>query len=505
MNSVNYKIVYSKMLLYSWLAIITLGSCSKLVEVPAPTDSVTDANVFSDNSTAIAVMGGLFADFGISTSPYAGSSINISYLAALSGDELTLYSGVFPSRYLNYYRNDLHQNGLINFGAEHWQPLYKAIFKCNAVIEGLNSTQANSLNPAVKNQLMGEAKFLRAFNYFYLINLYGDVALALSTDPKINTALSRSTKEQVYQQIIADLLAAQSLLSDHYLDATLLSNTEERLRPTKWAAAALLARVYLYLGDYSQAEIFAKSVIINTNIYDLTSLNETFLKNSKEAIWQIQPTAPYFNTQDAILFVLRANGPENGGVVRSAYLSPQLLAAFENGDKRRLNGSWVNSVTVGANTYVYPFKYKAFAQNLNITTATGTAFMTEYQMMLRLGEQYLIRAEARAELGNLSGAIADLDMIRNRAGLPLVANTDPGIGKTALLDKILKERQTELFTELGQRWFDLKRTGKIDAVMSVVTLLKSQGLVTWRSYQQWFPLPFSEIQNAPNLRQNTGY
>jgi hypothetical protein len=504
MNSIKCYWRWSRLVLSVYLILLGVTGCSKLVEVPGPTDSVTDANAFSDDGTAIAVMNGLFADMGASGSPYSGGTNNISYLTALSADELTLYSGANNVSRSNYYYNDLKQNGLNNSGAEQWRPIYNMVFRCTAVLEGLNSDHANSLNPAVKNQLMGEARFLRAFSYFYLVNLYGDVALVFSTDPKVNTALSRSPKEQVYQQIISDLLAAQSLLSDHYLDATLLNNTEERVRPTKWAAAALLARVYLYVGDYSQAELSASSVIINTNRYDLTSLNETFLKNSKEAIWQIQPTASGFNTQDAVQFALRANGPENGPS-RNTYLGPQLLAAFEGGDLRNVKGNWVNNVTVGANTYVYSFKYKVFAQNLNITPETGTEFMTEYQMMIRLGEQYLIRAEARAQLNNLSGAIADLDKIRNRAGLPLITVTDPGIGKTALLDKIMKERQTELFTELGQRWFDLKRTGKINAVMSVVTPLKSQGLVIWRSYQQWFPLPFSEIQNAPNLRQNEGY
>jgi hypothetical protein len=504
MNSIDENVVIHKLLLYGWLIVIGFSSCSKLVEIPEPSDFVTEANVFTDNNTSIAVMNGVFVDMGTPNSPYAGNSINISYYTALSGDELSLHNGVVNFQRLNYYHNVLKQNGLGNSGSEHWQPIYNMIFRCNAVIEGLNSNQANSLNPAVKGQLMGEARFLRAFSYFYLVNLYGDVALVLSTDPKINTTLSRSSKTQVYQQIVADLLAAQSVLSDHYLDATLLNNSDERVRPTKWAAAALLGRVYLYQGDFVRAEAYSSSVIANTGLYGLTALNKVFLKNSNEAIWQIQPSASGLNTQDAVMFVLRASGPENG-VFRNCYLSRQLLTAFEVGDQRSVKGNWVSSVIIGANTYVYPFKYKAFAQNNNITSETGTEFMTEYQMMLRLGEQYLIRAEARTQLNNLSGAISDLDMIRNRAGLPLVANTDPGIAKAALLDKILKERQTELFTELGQRWFDLKRTGKIDAVMSLVTPLKSQGLVTWRSFQQWFPLPYSEIQNAPNLRQNEGY
>ena len=126
-------------------------------------------------------------------------------------------------------------------------------------------------------------------------------------------------------------------------------------------------------------------------------------------------------------------------------------------------------------------------------------------MVLRLGEQYLIRAEARARLGsNLSGAIGDLDKIRSRAGLPLIATTNPGITQPALIDKIMHERQVELFSEFGHRWFDLKRTNTVDAVMNVVTPLKAAG-APWQPYQALYPIPITELQKAPNLTQNPGY
>jgi hypothetical protein len=119
-------------------------------------------------------------------------------------------------------------------------------------------------------------------------------------------------------------------------------------------------------------------------------------------------------------------------------------------------------------------------------------------MMLRLAEQYLIRAEARGQQNNISGAQADLNVIRNRAGLP---NTTAAT-QSDLLSAILHERQVELFTELGQRLLDLKRTNNVDNVMRVVTPLKGG---TWNSNWQLYPVPVSDIQKNPALVQNSGY
>jgi hypothetical protein len=124
--------------------------------------------------------------------------------------------------------------------------------------------------------------------------------------------------------------------------------------------------------------------------------------------------------------------------------------------------------------------------------------LSEYYMVLRLAEQYLIRAEARAHLRNLPGAIADLDSIRNRAGLPLISITNPAITREELLIAIQQERQTELFAEWGHRWFDLKRTKQADAVLK-------DRKSSWNSTDTLYPVPASERILNPNLTQNDGY
>lgn len=480
--------------------IVVQTSCKKFVEVPPPVGSITENTVYASDATAISALTTLYSS--MNTNPIQGAeySGSIALFAGLSADEYNLSSSISSPIYLNYYHNKLTQSNMPTSGSEHWAPLYNFIFKCNAAIDGLSASAG--LTPAVKQQLLGEAKFMRAFFYFYLVNLFGDVPLALATDPAINTLLPRTPKTQVYNQIVADLKEAISLLSVNYLDETLLKTTNERIRPTKWAAGAMLARVYLYTNDYANAEEQATAVINNIELYNLLPLNDVFLKNSREAIWQIQPTDVGFNTLEARTLIIPATGPTITTLTQPVYLSNFLLHSFESGDQRAVYGNWIDTTIYSLtptllDTVAYPYKYKLNNLDPGITSSGN---MQEYFMVLRLAEQYLIRAEARAQQNNIVGAQSDLNVIRSRADLP---NTMAG-DKTSLLEAILHERQVELFSEWGYRWFDLKRSTKIDIVMSVITPQKAIG-TAWQSYQQLYPLPLSELQAAPNLVQNPGY
>lgn len=474
-----------KDLLLIVLISIILPGCKKLVQVSPPSTSIADNNVYTSDVTAIAVLNGIYEDMSAPPLIAAESLPSLSLFAGLSADELTLWSRSQNAGLQAYYKDQLSAaDG--SPGSEYWPDLYSSIYSCNIAIEGLNGSRG--LTPAVKQQLMGEAFFMRAFLYFYLVNLFGDVPLALTGNYEVNSRLPREDTGVVYAQIVVDLQTASSLLSPRFVDGSLTGISSERVRPTKWAAQALLARVYLYMGYWSNAEQEADSVIVNTGLFGLSSLSQTFLRaglGNKEAIWQLQPVNVDLNTEDAVTFILPLAGPAGGSGV---YLSQQLLSSFERGDQRRV--SWVDSVVAGGVMYYYPYKYKINA---------GGPQVDEYPMMLRLAEVYLVRSEARAELGNLPAAAADLDLIRARAGLgPTSAVTEQD-----LLTAILHERQVELFTEMGHRWLDLKRTGHVDPVMSVVTPLKGGG--NWQSYQQLYPLPAGDIQSNPALTQNSGY
>lgn len=482
----NVWIVKNRLHLVLHLSVLLLGSCKKLIEIDAPQTSINGVNVYKTDNTAIAAVTSLYATMSDQGESAGFTGImGLSLMAGLSADELTLFAGNMNNRLNAYYKNQLISSPLQNFGTEYWGRFYNYIFQCNEAITGL--TASNSLTPSVKKQLLGEAKFMRAFFYFYLVGLYQNIPLVLTADPAINAVLPQSPKQDILKQIIKDLIDAQGLLSSFFLNGNLLpySGAAERLRPTKFSAMALLARVYLYQEDYQNAELQASNVINQTSLFNLTSLENVFLSNSDEAIWQLQPVKAARNTEDAFIFILPATGPNTS--LNTVYLSSQLLNAFETNDKRKKE--WVDSVIVGGKTYYYPYKYKA-------TTSSGS--VTEYLMMFRVAEQYLIRAESRTKLNKIDGAQEDINAIRFRTGLASTVANDT----TSLMKAVLQERQVELFTEMGQRWFDLIRTGNVNSVMGIVTPLKG-GI--WNTNWQIYPIPFDDIQRNTKLVQNPGY
>ncbi|MNL26355.1 SusD family protein [compost metagenome] len=210
----------------------------------------------------------------------------------------------------------------------------------------------------------------------------------------------------------------------------------------------------------------------------MDDLSKVFLNNSTGTLWQLAPNNVGGNTTEASNFILVSGPPPFRA------LSPVLLNAFESGDQRKTK--WVGSVSKGTDTWYYAYKYK---ENKPTTVSK------EYAILFRLEEMYFIRAEAQARLGKLALAAADLNKIRNRAGLD---NTTAGT-ESELVAAIIKERRIEFFTELGHRWLDLKRTGQLDAVLTAVK-------PGWNTTDALWPLPENELRLNPNLRpQNTGY
>jgi starch-binding outer membrane protein, SusD/RagB family len=469
------KINYKISAFLSVFFIIACTSCKKFITIPPPITELVTTSVFSNNGAATAAQTAIYAQMETDANYY-----NIPKFTGLSSDELINYN-INPS-YIHFYTNSLSVNDGTN-----WSAAYNYIYQVNAVLEGVQSSEA--IDTLIKKQLTGEAMFTRAFWYIYLVNAFGPVPLLTSTNYKINTLAFRSSVVTVYQQVIKDLENAENLLDFNYVDASDTISTIDRIRPTKWAAKALLARAHLYLGNltndqtnYSIAEDKATQVINNNSVFKLTdSLDDVFLKNSTEAIWQLKPVNPIEYTPESS-FILLASPSD-------VTLSSHLYNAFENGDARKAH--WIGSFTdISTNiTYRFSNKYKSRA---------GVRSETEYSMVLRIAEQYLIRAEAYTYQNNIPDAQSDINQIRKRAGLDNTAASD----QSSLLNAILHERRVELFTEWGHRWFDLKRTGSINSVMDTVTVNKGG---QWQSYQQLYPIPLSDIQNAVNLVQNEGY
>ncbi|GGK18967.1 membrane protein [Yeosuana aromativorans] len=445
----------------SILMLLILVSCEDFIEVEAPKNELVGTVVFTDTKTAEAALSGIYSQM---TEGFDGfANYRTTLLAGLYSDELDDYSG--NTDIVSFHENSLNPNNsnLLNL----WQEPYKYIYQANSVIEGLENTRG--LDADIKQQFIGEALFIRAFCHFYLVNFFGDIPYIVTTDYIKNSSAVRQPNDEIYSKIVADLKEAIPLLPDFYV-------SDGRARPNTYAAQALLARVYLYLEDWENAHLLTTSVIGTTEHFELeTNLDQVFLKDSREAIWQLQPVIDGLNTVEGFAFILY-------GVPRNSALSSNVLDAFDDGDLRK--ESWIGTITSDSDTYFYPYKYQVFFGS----------DLTEYYMVLRLAEQYLIRAEASAQLNNIEAAKADLNVIRNRAGL----GDFLGNSKAELLEAIYKERQRELFAEWGHRWFDLKRTGKADAVLSVLK-------PGWQSTDTLFPIPQSELQNNPKISQNPGY
>jgi starch-binding outer membrane protein, SusD/RagB family len=464
--------------IFSYITAVGLAlffvNCKKFVEIEPPTTQLVTASVFNNSASATAAQTVIYTQMAENQESFL-LEVNTGMLS----DELTSYNT--GENYIQSYTNAM--TAATDPGP--WVNAYSYIYQANAIINALQNN--NAISPAIQQQLLGESKFVRAFWLFYLTNLYGDVPLVTTTNYTTNATISRTPKTDVYQQIVSDLQDAQQLLNTNYVDASDTAITVERTRPTKWAATALLARTYLYSGDFADATIQASAVIGNTALYNLNSLDSVFLTNSAEAIWQLATPLPSsVDTYDGFFFIL-VSAPT------VCAISPQLLNSFEPNDMRRVE--WVDSFATSSINYYYPFKYKVKGGS-SITTAT------EYEMVLRLGEQYLIRAEANAQQGNMGAAINDLNVIRNRAQLQ---NYTGATDKNSLLSAILHERQTELFTEWGHRWFDLSRTNSADSILgSPGNVCQFKGGI-WKPSDTLYPIPQSERNVDANLAQNNGY
>ena len=446
--------------------VLSLSCCDSFVDVEQPNSQLTADAVFADYTTASAAMKDVYAkmrDGGLLT----GKPVGLTHLLGLYADELVSYQ-TSASSGAPFYNNALIQTHA--YVQEIWNTTYSQVYACNAVLKGVAAS--TTLNADQKNQLTGEALFARALLHSYLAGVYGACPFIVTTDYEQNLNVSRLPKSQIYALCIADLEQARDLVPADYL-------TGNRTRPNKFAVRALLARLYLYSGRWAEASNEASAVLNQTSMYVWEpDLNKVFLKDCTSTIWQFSAAGTTGNTQEGALFIFNAGPPP---VVA---MSSSLYNAFETADLRKT--AWTRTITSGVNVWRHAYKYKQ---------GTGALPTAEQSVVLRLAEQYLIRAEARAQLGELTNAKQDLDFIRNNAGL---TNTTAAT-QSDILEAIIKERRVELFTEFGHRFFDLQRTGNLDSVLSPVK-------PGWNTTDALWPVPESQLLINPNLLpQNAGY
>jgi len=474
-----FRLLYKCVFAVPFVAALPLiTGCNKLLDAGEPDNKVVTPQVYKSDSLAQAAVIGIYFKIMQSVGPFNGY---MTRFPGLSCDELFPASTTLIQDQ-PFLTNTLPSNN--NLIWQIWTSTYSYIYQCNDLVEGL--TGANSITPALHDQLLGEAYFLRAFSYFYLVNQYGDVPLVLSTDYTQSASIPRTPVDDVYKQMIGDLTEAQSLLPNSYV--TTPEFPAARVRVNRLAVKALLARIYLYQEKWALAAA-AASEVIESGIYQLeTDLSQSFRYDSREAILQFMPVSDIFNTAEGNMFV-----PVNPNGRPGIILCDSILKYMEPADKRK---AWVRTVTVSGKQYNSPYKYK-----LNAGTPRE-----EYNMVLRLAEQYCIRAEARVMLDQLPEAVNDLNTIRKRAGLANLANITT---QTRAIAAIEQERRMELFAEWGHRWFDLKRwpasrpthpgEKRIDEVMNALRP------ATWKTTAVLWPIPSTEITSNPALIQNKGY
>lgn len=442
-------------------ALYTLSGCRKYLEIDQPKDQITSEAVFDNATNTLAAVNGLYT---YALKPANFLTYQGDFLMGINADEFTYgldnYDG-FMNNSIPAANNDLENI---------WTIFYQVIYQANGIIE---KVPGSPVSDSLKAIYISEAKIFRAFCHLYLTSYFGDVPLIKTTDVTVTARMARTPKATVLEAIATDLREAEAVLP---------VGSVRNGRFNKWMATALLARVYLYQQQWANAEAKA-SVLINSSDFTLEpDLNKVFLRGSKEAIWQINTAGGAYDNYTIFAGI---NVPTaNSSLLTMSQMRPELYNAFETGDARLT--TWVGTATLSGTTFNYDYKYKA------TSTPTSSAAIEDY-MLLRLAEQYLIRAEARAQQENLQGAVDDINAIRARAGLT-------GIGVTTKNDVLLaieQERRVELFGEgYGHRWIDLVRTGRVNAVMT------AEKPDTWKSTSELLPIPATELANNPALTPN---
>lgn len=447
------------------LTITFLTSCERFLTTE-PVNAVSDENPIYDKGSSETALRAVYRQLG-SVGYYGETYVTLGYFP--SGDIKNLTTGGSANLVNVNFRTDEV------FFNTAWIAIYNTINRANHVISKVPNVTDPLLTPSLKNQYIGEAKFIRALAYFDLARAWGGVQLILEPTASLENRpkVKRSTLEQTYAQVQKDLEDAELLLPD----------AVNRIRATKRTVWALRARLHLYKKEWALAEAYATKLIDKNADYALVKPFSAWFANnvsaSKESIFELQ-----YSVLNPNAIRVQMQHSTNGGQYRYAPNDRfvQLLNdPAVSGGRSALIGSVTQS---GITNWFGNLYYRK--------DATDPAYI------FRIAEIYLIRAEARAQLNNLSasnGALFDLNQVRDRAGiLPSVAVT-----KEQVLLAIENERRIEFAWE-AHRWFDLARTGRAKAVLEA---LDPNTKVADHEYV--FPIPVTQIQLDPGLEQNKDY
>lgn len=439
------------------LMAVSIFSCKKFLEV-SPKDALSDEKTIVDGTSAQTAVRGIYNQ--LESNDYYGNTFQT--LGFFSGDNIQYVGSQTVNQQLTNHAVVYDLAAL----STSWSAIYNVINRANNVLAKVPPLATNStFTETLKNQLLGEAYFLRALAYFDLARTWGGVQLVLTPTASASdqTQVGRSSLADTYAQVLKDLTLAE----------TLLPNTTNRIRATKKTAYALHARYALYQSDWVNAELNATKLISDNNYALIAPYSAFFANNAtatSESVFELYYNTNVINTQG-----YNWQPSTNGGVgwvTPTNAIAALLLNPLVGGNRSSLIQTLVTS---GVTRYYGNLYYR--------TAGTDPAFL------IRLAELYLIRAEARTQQGNLTGAISDLNAVRARAGLAAtVAQT-----KSDLLLAIENENRVEFAFE-DHRWYDLVRTGRAGTVLGITD-----------NNKLLLPIPYAQLLIDANLKQNPGY
>lgn len=445
----------------AFLSVLLMGSCSFLDKEP-----ISSFSAQGFYKTASDAQAGVY---GIYEAMQSSFRLNFAYWGEGRADAIETNHAGDPFA--------LRQNTLTPIiTSSNWNNLYTVISRANYAIKYIPEVFEDETS-ALRNQLIGQARALRAIAYFYLIRVWGDVPFTLEPYESVQQDLfvSKTDKETILNQIVDDLSYASEFCAPSY------GGERDRVLITRGSADGILTQVYMWRKQYEQAITAAERVLDNP-LYSLVSIsnwNNMFSAGlSSESVFEVG----YNEVQTNSLRVLYALGND-----ANYFPSQRFMTSFEEGDLRKSK--------IWDNTQAQPRKiWKFFGEGFNDESPDPSQ---NNIILVRLADIILLKAEAHARLDENSIALPLLNSIRSRAGLVPLTEATATEEYGGVVSAIMHERSIELCFE-GHRWFDLVRTDNAIAVMQPINGLSDPRNILW-------PIHEDAINRNPNLVQNEFY
>lgn len=483
--------------------LVLFNSCQESFLDQPYENGLVDANFFKTPEHAEKALTGVYDVLGfegqyILTRQTLGSA-SADDVSNLHGDNARVGQGLIEVDLYNWYPSS-------RYIMDHWFSCYKGIGRANQVIEKIPGIE--DLSAALLSRYIAEAKTLRALYYYNLVTAYGDVPLILKPITlEESKEITNTPESETWAQIITDLTSSIDALPVDYPET-------QRGRITKGFAYALLSKVYLWTKEYDKAIAAANNVTGYTLEANYMDLYNGVAENGDEKILDVMnvsgsPTENIWTTESSEVNRLVLTGPLYSWSQSNQPARPFIDNFFEegdirlrdavldkkNGDTYDLNGDGVidEKDVIPDNIPVMAHSLKGVRLGDDLTSgAVWSGGLQNVNInIMRYGEVLLILAEALNESGKPDEALVPLNKIRVRAGLEPITSAS----QSEMRALILHENGAEFCFE-GHRFFDLKRAGKLQEVLSPL------GWVSGK--MEVFPIPQTEI-DLTSLVQNPGY